>query len=420
MGSMPTRPRIRLLAILVTAAVACSPTASQQTAAPSTSPAATPPTPAPSEPAPSEPDGSASPSTRPSPQAPVTGDLRAVSVGLEQVVDLDGPTAMAIRPGDDALYFAERGGRIVRVVDGAVAGDPVLDISSQTTSDSERGLLGLAFSADGDHLYVSFTNNAGNSQLDEYRMRDGVARRRSRRNLLLVTQPYSNHNGGNIVTGPDGLLYFGLGDGGAGGDPLGSGQDTSTLLGALLRIDPTPSGGRPYTVPADNPFADGGGRGEVWAYGLRNPWRFSFDRVTDDLWIGDVGQGAFEEIDRLPLDRVAGANFGWNVFEGTQRFSGGRAPGAIPPIFEYPHDGRCSVTGGYVYRGEAIPDLRGSFVFGDFCDGVVRALTAEGDTVTVDRSLEVTVPALVSFGEDADGELYALSLEGTVYRITSG
>ncbi len=417
---MPTRPRIRLLAILVTAAVACSPTASQETTAPSTSPAATPPTPAPSEPAPSEPDASASPSTRPSPEAPVTGDLRAVSVRLEQVVNLDAPTAMAIRPGDDALYFAERGGRIVRVVDGAVAGDPVLDISSQTTGDSERGLLGLAFSPDGDRLYVSFTNQAGDSQLDEYRLRDDVARVGTRRNLLLVDQPYSNHNGGNIVTGPDGLLYFGLGDGGAAGDPHGNGQDTSTLLGGLLRIDPSPSGDRPYTVPPDNPFVGRQGRGELWAYGLRNPWRFSFDRVTDDLWIGDVGQGALEEIDRLPFDRVADANFGWNVFEGTQRFSGGRAPGAIPPIFEYPHDGRCSVTGGYVYRGEAIPDLRGSYVFGDFCDGVVRALTAEGDTVTVDRSLEVTVPALVSFGEDADGELYALSLEGTVYRITGG
>ncbi|HSJ43753.1 MAG TPA: PQQ-dependent sugar dehydrogenase [Euzebyales bacterium] len=347
-----------------------------------------------------------------------TGDLRAASVALTRVVELNAPTALAIRPGDDALYFAERDGRVVRVVDGAVAGGPVLDISSQTTSDSERGMLGLAFSADGDHLYVSFTNDAGDSQLDQYRMRDGVARLRSRRNLLLVTQPYSNHNGGNVVTGPDDMLYFGLGDGGGAGDPLGSGQDASTLLGALLRIDPTPAGGQPYTVPADNPYADGGGRGEVWAYGLRNPWRFSFDRATNDLWIGDVGQGAIEEIDRVPFDRAAASNFGWNVFEGTQRFSSGRAPGAIPPIFEYPHDGRCSVTGGYVYRGDAIPELRGSYVFGDFCDGVIRALTADGNTVTADRSLELTVPALVSFGEDADGELYALSLEGTVFKIT--
>jgi glucose/arabinose dehydrogenase len=415
MGLMPTHPSTRLLTILLTlTAMACSPL-SQEEATPAT-PATTPSASSvPSEPAPSPP-----PSASPAAEAPATGDLRAVSVALTPVIDLDAPTALAIRPGDDALYIAERGGRVVRVVDGEVTGDPVLDISAQTTSDSERGLLGLAFSADGQHLYVSFTNQAGDSQVDEYALQDAMARRDSRRNLLLVGQPYSNHNGGNVVTGPDGMLYVGLGDGGAGGDPQGNGQDRSTLLGGLLRIDPSPSGDQPYTVPQDNPYADGGGRGELWAFGLRNPWRFTFDRATDDLWIGDVGQGAIEEIDRIPFDRAAGANFGWNVFEGTQRFSDGRAPNAVPPIFEYPHDGRCSVTGGYVYRGDDVPDLRGSYVFGDFCDGVVRALTADRNTVTADRSLDVTVPALVSFGEDADGELYALSLEGTVFRITAG
>ena len=414
---MPTHPRSRLLPILLIVTVAaCSPTTSQEAASVPASPSAS--TPASS--AASEPAASTAPLASPSAEVAATGDLRAVSVALTPVVDLDAPTALAIRPGDDALYIAERGGRVVRVVDGQVTGDPVLDISAQTTSDSERGLLGLAFSADGQHLYVSFTNQAGDSQLDEYALQDAVARRDSRRNLLLVGQPYSNHNGGNVVTGPDGMLYLGLGDGGAGGDPHGNGQDRSTLLGGLLRIDPNPSGGQPYTIPPDNPYADGGGRGELWAYGLRNPWRFTFDRATDDLWIGDVGQGAIEEIDRIPFDRAAGANFGWNVFEGTQRFSDGRAPNAVPPIFEYPHDGRCSVTGGYVYRGDDVPDLRGSYIFGDYCDGVVRALTADGSTVTVDRSLDVTVPALVSFGEDGDGELYALSLEGTVFRITAG
>ena len=415
---MPIHPRSRLLLwiLLAVTVVACSPTTSQEAASPSPSPpASTPASPPPSEPAPST-----APPAEPSAETTETGDLRAASVAVTPVVELDAPTALAIRPGDDALYIAERGGRVVRVVDGQVTGDPVLDISPQTTSDGERGLLGLAFSADGGRLYVSFTNQAGDSQLDEYEMRDAVVRRRSRRNLLLVGQPYSNHNGGNVVTGPDGMLYFGLGDGGAGGDPQGNGQDRSTLLGGLLRIDPAPSGGEPYTVPQDNPFVGREGRDELWAYGLRNPWRFTFDRATDDLWIGDVGQGAIEEIDRMPFDRVGGANFGWNVFEGTQRFSSGRAPKAVPPIFEYPHDGRCSVTGGYVYRGDEIPELSGSYVFGDYCDGVVRALTADGNTVTVDRSLDVTVPALVSFGEDADGELYALSLEGTVFRITPG
>ncbi len=348
-----------------------------------------------------------------------TTDLSAVRLALEPVVELEAPTALAVRPGDTALYVAERAGHVIRIADGAADDEPVLDLSAQTTSDSERGLLGLAFSSDGDRLYVSFTNTAGDSQLDEYRMRGNTADRSTRRNLLLITQPYSNHNGGNAVTGPDGLLYYGLGDGGAGGDPLGAGQDRSTLLGGVLRIDPTPSNGDPYTIPQDNPFvSDDDARDELWIFGVRNPWRFSFDRESDDLWLADVGQQAIEEINRLPFDAAAGANLGWNVFEGTQRFSDGGAPAAIPPVFEYPHDGRCSVTGGYVYRGERIPALHGAYVYGDFCDGIVRALVYEDGSVVDERAFEVRVPALVSFGEDQDGELYALSLEGTVYRIT--
>jgi glucose/arabinose dehydrogenase len=393
----PLRPGL-LLILLLALAAACSPSTSGE-------PPAEPPSTGPS------------PSAETAPLPSTQGDLAAVTVRLDPVVELDAPTAMAIRPSDDALYFAERGGRVVRVVDDAVSGRPVLDISTQTTSDSERGLLGLTFSADGERLYVSFTNRGGDSQVDEYMMDGAVARIGSRRNLVLVTQPYSNHNGGHVVTGPDGLLYLGLGDGGAGGDPLGSGQDRSTLLGGLLRIDPTPSGDQPYTIPPDNPFVDGPGRGELWVYGLRNPWRFSFDRETDDLWIGDVGQSAIEEIDHIAFDRAGGANLGWNVFEGTRRFSDGNAPDAIPPIFEYPHDGRCSVTGGFVYRGERIPALHGAYVFGDFCDGVVRALATSGRTVSADRSLDIQVPALVSFGQDAAGELYVLSLEGAVHRI---
>lgn len=338
---------------------------------------------------------------------------------LEPIVDLAAPTAMATRPGDDALYVAERAGRVVRVADGRVAGEPVADISAQTTEDSERGLLGLTFSPDGDRLYLSFTNTAGDSQLDEYEMRGNAVDRSTRRDLLLVEQPFSNHNGGNVVTGPDGLLYYGLGDGGAGFDPAGNGQNTATLLGGLLRIDPTPSGDAPYTVPADNPFAGAGdARGELWIYGLRNPWRFSFDRENDDLWIADVGQREIEEINRLPFDRAAGANLGWSIFEGTQRISDGSADAAVAPVFEYPHDGRCSVTGGYVYRGQQIPALRGAYVFGDFCDGVVRALVPDGATATDARAFDLRVPGLVSFGEDADGELYTLSLEGTVSRLT--
>jgi glucose/arabinose dehydrogenase len=359
------------------------------------------------------PDGSAT--------AGVRTDLSALDLVLEPVVELAAPTAMALRADDDALYIAERSGRVVRVAEGAVAGEPVLDIAAQTTVDAERGLLGLAFSPDGDALYVSFTNTAGDSQLDEYRMLGDVADLTTRRNLLLVPQPYSNHNGGNLITGPDGLLYLGLGDGGSADDPLGSGQDRSTLLGALLRLDPTASGDAPYRVPDDNPFVgDAGARGEVWIYGLRNPWRFSFDRDTDDLWIADVGQNEIEEINRLPFDDAGGANLGWNVFEGTRRFSDGSAPAAVPPVFEYPHDGRCSVTGGYVYRGQRIPALRGAYVYGDFCDGVVRALVHDDGAVVAERVFDARVPGLVSFGEDNDGELYALSLEGTVFRVTGG
>lgn len=354
--------------------------------------------------------------------APTTGTTQtsAADVTLEPVVDLDAPTVMATRAGDDAaLYIGERGGRVVRVVDGAVDDTPVLDISADTTTDGERGLLGIDFSDDGRSLYVSYTDRNGNSRLDAYRMDGASANPSTRRNLLEVAQPYANHNGGNVVTGPDGLLYFGLGDGGAAGDPQGNGQDTSTLLGAMLRIDPD-DGDAPYSVPADNPFGGGGdARPEIWIYGLRNPWRFSFDRETDDLWIGDVGQGAVEEIDRLPFADAGGSNMGWRVFEGTRRYSDGRAPEAVPPVHEYSHDGRCSVTGGYVYRGSQVAGLDGTYVYGDYCDGVIRALMLDGGRVTGQREFDVQVPALVSFGEDATGELYALSLEGTVFRLVA-
>lgn len=345
-------------------------------------------------------------------------DLDAATLRAEPVIELAAPTALAVRSGDDALYIAERGGRIVRVVDGVAENRSVLDISSRTTDDGERGLLGLAFSPDGTELYVSSTDVAGDSRLEAYTMDGGTADTATRRQLLSVPQPFSNHNGGHVVTGPDGLLYYGLGDGGGGGDPQGNGQDPSTLLGTLLRIDPL--GGRPYAVPDDNPYVGTDeGRPEVWVTGLRNPWRFSFDRRTDDLWIGDVGQNAIEEIDRLPFAAAGGANLGWNVFEGTERFGDGSASGAVAPVLDYAHDSRCSVTGGHVYRGSAIPGLAGAYVYGDFCDGVVRALVVDDDRVTGERAFDVQIPELVSFAEDHDGELYALSLQGTVSRLVA-
>ncbi len=419
---MPARSPLPLLLTVLVLIAACSPSSPQATgaSAPASAPPRTPPvasdTAAPSAaPSGTPSDGSGS--------AAATADLDRVTLSLEPVAELDAPTAMAVRPGDDALYVAERGGRILRLVDGSVAEGAVLDISSQTTADGERGLLGLSFSPDGERLYVSSTDLNGDSTLDAYAMDGTTADTGSRRTLLQVPQPYSNHNGGNLVTGPDGLLYYGLGDGGSGGDPQGNGQDRSTLLGGLLRIDPRPDGDRPYTIPDDNPFAgQDGARGELWVYGLRNPWRFSFDRATDDLWIGDVGQNAVEEIDRLAFDRAGGTNLGWNVFEGTTRYGDGSAPQAVPPVAEYRHDdGRCSVTGGHVYRGTQIPDLAGAYVYGDFCDGVVRAVVVDDRGRVTDRkAFDVQVPALVSFGEDSDGELYALSLDGAVHRLTAG
>lgn len=341
-----------------------------------------------------------------------------VTVSLQPLATLEQPTATAVRPGEPgALYVAERSGRVRVLQDGALTDTVVLDLSSQTTTDSERGLLGLAFDEDGSHLYVDHTDPEGHTRVAEYAMAGGSADPGTRRELLRVEQPYANHNGGQLAVGPDGHLYVGLGDGGAGGDPHDHGQDPGTLLGALLRIDP--DGGDPYGIPADNPFADGdGGRPEVWAYGLRNPWRFSFDRATGDLWIADVGQDAREEIDFVPAGEGAGWNFGWNRLEGSIPFEGEAPADAVAPVFEYEHgDGRCSVTGGVVYRGDAIPDLAGVYVYGDFCSGELRGLAVADGEVVDEGPLGPTVPALAAIGEDAAGELYTLSLEGEISKV---
>jgi glucose/arabinose dehydrogenase len=238
---------------------------------------------------------------------------------------------------------------------------------------------------------------------------------------LFVDQPFSNHNGGALAFGPDGYLYVALGDGGSAGDPMGNAQSLSTLLGKLLRISPRPSGGEPYSIPPDNPFVGwSGARPEIWAYGLRNPWRFSFDAATGDLWIGDVGQNAWEEIDLEPAGSDGGSNFGWDRLEGTHPFEGGSAPGSVPPVFEYANGaGSCAVTGGYVYRGALIPALAGAYVFADYCRGRLEALVPGKGRAMEARALGPRVDALASFGEDARGELYVLSLAGTVSRIAA-
>jgi glucose/arabinose dehydrogenase len=369
------------------------------------------------QPATTAPDTTATPTT-------TVGDLSAAAVTLTPVAEVEAPTAMAVREGDTALYVAEQGGRIVAVRDGVLDPQAVLDLTGQVSGGVEQGLLGIEFSPDGTMLYAHYTNTDGDTRVDEYAMTDGTADPASRRELLAVDQPQPNHNGGQLAFGPDGLLYIGLGDGGGGGDtgdghaPGGNGQSLDTLLGKILRIDPRPSDGDPYTIPADNPFAGGGGRPEIWAYGLRNPWRFSFDRETADLWIGDVGQNAWEEVDYTPAGEGGGANYGWARLEGTHPFNGEAPPDAVAPIFEYPNpDQGCSVTGGFVYRGARIPDLRGAYVFADYCEGDLRALRQENGQVVVERFLDASAANVAAFGQDHDGELYVLSQGDGLLRI---
>ena len=378
------------------------------------------------------PTGSPAPAattTPPGPPAtsPAGGpDLDAVRVRFEPIADLDSPLAMAIRAGDDRLFVAGQGGLVWALEPRSAGGEVpvILDVSDQITSGGERGLLGLAFSPDGHFLYANFTDLNGNTNVVEYRFRNGRADVESRRRILFVEQPYSNHNGGNLVFGPDGYLYIGLGDGGAGGDPQNHAQDLGSLLGKMLRIDPRPRGGKPYGIPPDNPFVgESGARPEIWDLGLRNPWRYTFDRQTGDLWIGDVGQGAREEVDLEPAGSDGGHNYGWNLFEGRARFEPIDPPpvpeDAVPPIFDFAtgENGACAVTGGYVYRGSAIPALQGAYLYADFCEGQVRAVAPRGGRIADRRELGPVVGELSSFGEDQDGELYVLSLSGRVYRI---
>lgn len=338
---------------------------------------------------------------------------------LSTIATLSQPVAMAVRRGDDALYFAEKTGRIQIVRDGKVDPRPMLDLTSAISTSGEQGLLGLAYSPDGTRLYVNYTDHSGDTHVVEYRIVDGRADPSTTRELLFVDQPFANHNGGNLVFGPDGKLWIGLGDGGSANDPMDNAQSLGTLLGKMLRIDPAPSGTLPYTVPADNPFVGRtGARPEIWALGLRNPWRYSFDRTSGDLWIGDVGQNAWEEVDFTAAGTKGGENYGWPAQEGTHKNKGAAVAGAIAPILDYRQgDKICSVTGGYVYRGSKVPDLAGAYLYGDYCQGKVRSLRQVGGQVTEQADLGLEVESLSSFGQDAEGELYALSLAGPVYRI---
>ena len=361
-------------------------------------------------------------------------DLAAVAIRLRKVAEVDQPTSVTDRRGTSTVYVTEKAGRLrsLHPTNDALSLDdsPVLDISGDVGSDGlEQGLLGAAFNADGTTLVVSYTNPDGDSRVDAYDMSGDQIDRSSRRQLLAIDQPFANHNGGSVAFGPDGMLYLGFGDGGSQGDPSGNGQNTRVLLAKILRLDvSTGTAARPYTIPPDNPFADGtAGRPEVWLYGVRNPWRFSFDRDSGDLWIGDVGGSDREEIDRLPATEGQGAgrglNLGWQLREGlkdTDR-SGDRS-GLTDPVTDEPHDnGVCSITGGYVYRGSAIPELRGVYVWSDFCDSTLRGMTAAASASsggpTIRRFDGVTGDQITSFGQDTDGELYVLGLGGSISRI---
>ena len=355
-------------------------------------------------------DGTAANTTAPA----ASGDLAAARVKVTRVATLSQPVAMAVRAGDPELYVAQKGGQVR-----TLGGTTVLDLGGQVSTGSEQGLLGLVFSPDGRQLYVNYTDRSGDTHVVEYGFGGGRADPATARELLFVDQPFANHNGGHLVFGPDGKLWIGLGDGGSGNDPRNNAQTLGVILGKMLRIDPQPSGDQPYTIPADNPFVGrAGARGEVWSLGLRNPWRYSFDRATGDLWIGDVGQNAREEVDFTPAASRGGENYGWARLEGTRPVSGTPPAGAVGPIVEYDTSGgNCAVTGGYVYRGAKIPDLGGAYLYADFCVGEIMAVRQSGGRAQGRRSLDVTVDNLTSFGHDAAGELYALSLNGGIFRI---
>lgn len=357
------------------------------------------------------------------------GDLPLV---LDTVATgLDSPLYLTAPAGDPRLFIVEKTGRIRIVKNGSLLATAFLDLHTLVSGGSEQGLLGLAFDPDyatNGRFVVNYTNLAGDTRISAFRVSSDpdVADGSSETVLLPVAQPFPNHNGGQLLFGPDGDLYAGLGDGGGAGDPNGNGQSLATVLGKVLRIDL--NGGAPYAVPSDNPFASTAGpatRGEIWSYGLRNPWRFSFDRLTHDLYIADVGQDNYEEVDVAPAPAAGrGLNFGWNRMEGAHCYPPGAScnqSGLTLPVVEYDHGQGCSVIGGYVYRGTAIPALQGVYFYSDFCQGFVRSFRYAGGQATRQQDWQSLRPAgnVTSFGEDAAGEVYIMTIEGVVFRIAS-
>ncbi|HEX8689292.1 MAG TPA: PQQ-dependent sugar dehydrogenase [Solirubrobacterales bacterium] len=355
----------------------------------------------------------------------------SASVGLKQIGSFEAPVYVAGAPGFPRLLFVVEQAGTVRVLHrGKPLPRPFLDISGSVQYSGERGLLSIAFPPDygsSRRFYVYYTDNQGDIRVDEFKRRNATqAARGSRRAVIEIPhKANSNHNGGQLQFLGD-LLYLGTGDGGSGGDPPNNAQDRNSLLGKLLRIDPRPSGGRPYSIPADNPFAGpGGGRGEIYSFGLRNPFRFSFDTVTGKrprLAIADVGQDRFEELDYTTVAAASGANFGWDAFEGFSRYRGANSGtpdpgGTVKPIFTYGRDRGCTIIGGYAVGDRRLPALRGRYVYTDLCEGVLRSLTPKLRRARGDRSLGLRVSTPSSFGEDTQGRIYVCSLEGPVYRL---
>jgi glucose/arabinose dehydrogenase len=370
--------------------------------------------------------GTPSPSVEPSPsltEAP-PADPSAVELRLEPfATDLRSPLFLThAGDGSGRVYVVEQEGRVTILEADGESRETYLDIAERIDSGGERGLLGLAFHPDfasNGRLFVDYTDLSGDTVVSEFQGDAERAEPASERILLSIDQPFPNHNGGDIAFGPDGYLYIATGDGGSGGDPLGNGQSLQTMLGKLLRIDV--DGSEPYDVPADNPFVgDRQALPEIWAYGLRNPWRFSFDRQTEDIFIGDVGQGSWEEIDHQPAGE-GGRNYGWNTMEGPECFrqAGCDQNGLLPPVTAYGRDEGSTVTGGYVYRGTAQPALAGLYLFADFGSGRIwgfPASDASSDSVDMTELLQTDL-SISSFGEDEAGELYAVDLGGAVYRL---
>ncbi|HUF50564.1 MAG TPA: PQQ-dependent sugar dehydrogenase [Longimicrobiales bacterium] len=354
--------------------------------------------------------------------APVvqTGAIRAVEVanGLSNPLFLTAPAGDTVR-----LFVVEQPGRIRIIRGGSLLPQPFLDVSSIIAAGGERGLLSMAFDPDyaaTGLFWVNYTDRDGDTRVVRYRVAASpdVADPASATQVLHVAQPYSNHNGGLVMFGPDRMLYVGMGDGGSAGDPLGHGQNRATLLGALLRIDV--KAGSPYAIPSDNPFrTPADGRPEIWAYGLRNPWRFAFDSATGLLFIADVGQNAWEEINVRPA-AAPGLNYGWNVMEGAHCYRSLMCArdGLVEPVHEYGRGDGCSITGGFVYRGRRLQGVQGHYFYSDYCQGWLRSFRVQDGRAVDHREWPVgALGQVLSFGQDAAGELYVLSASGRVFRL---